>query len=151
MSNCILDTLLFSFVFIRHDCGIQIANKKWCIRFRLSRPVELRRTLRRSRRVRGADSPSISKSIIISSSSPILTSQLYTLYRLATNIIFTALSLILNQLVLSLQQLAIGVFLQGVLSLISPITLISLFSLVILYSATSSLLRLRIASLAPQY
>jgi len=41
-------------------------------------------------------SASISKSIIISSSSPNLTSRLYNLYRLAVNIIFTALSLILN-------------------------------------------------------
>ena len=41
-------------------------------------------------------SASISKSIIVSSSSPILTGWLYTLYRLAANIIFTMLSLILN-------------------------------------------------------
>jgi hypothetical protein len=41
-------------------------------------------------------SASISKSIIISSSSPILTSRLYTLYGLAINIIFAALNLILN-------------------------------------------------------
>jgi len=41
-------------------------------------------------------SASISKSVIISSSSPNLTSQLYALYGLAANIIFTALSLILN-------------------------------------------------------
>jgi hypothetical protein len=41
-------------------------------------------------------SASISKSIIISSSSPILTSWLYALYRSAVNIIFTALNLILN-------------------------------------------------------
>jgi len=41
-------------------------------------------------------SASISKSVIISSSSPILTSWLYALYRLAINIIFAALSLILN-------------------------------------------------------
>jgi len=41
-------------------------------------------------------SASISKSIIISSSSPNLTSWLYILYRLAVNIIFAALSLILN-------------------------------------------------------
>jgi len=41
-------------------------------------------------------SASISKSVIISSSSPILTSRLYTLYRLAANVIFAALSLILN-------------------------------------------------------
>jgi len=41
-------------------------------------------------------SASISKSIIIFSYSPNLTSWLYTLYRLATNIRFTALSLILN-------------------------------------------------------
>ena len=39
---------------------------------------------------------SISKSIIISGSSLILTSQLYALYKLAINIIFAALSLILN-------------------------------------------------------
>jgi len=41
-------------------------------------------------------SASISKSIIISSSSPNLTGRLYALCRLAINIIFTALSLILN-------------------------------------------------------
>jgi len=41
-------------------------------------------------------SASISKFVIVSSSSPILTSRLYALYRLAVNIIFTALSLILN-------------------------------------------------------
>jgi len=41
-------------------------------------------------------SASISKSIIISGSSPNLTSWLYALYRSAVNIIFTALSLILN-------------------------------------------------------
>ena len=41
-------------------------------------------------------SASISKSIIVSSSSPSLTSQLYTLYRLAINIRFAAFSLILN-------------------------------------------------------
>jgi hypothetical protein len=41
-------------------------------------------------------SASISKSIIISSSSPILTSWLYTLYRSAINVIFAALNLILN-------------------------------------------------------
>jgi len=41
-------------------------------------------------------SASIFKSIIISSSSPILTGQLYALYRLAANVIFAALSLILN-------------------------------------------------------
>jgi hypothetical protein len=41
-------------------------------------------------------SASISKSVIISSSSPILTSWLYALYRLAVNVIFTALNLILN-------------------------------------------------------
>ena len=41
-------------------------------------------------------STSISKSIIVSSSSPGLTSQLYTLYRSAANIRFTAFSLILN-------------------------------------------------------
>ena len=39
---------------------------------------------------------SISKSVIISGSSPILTSWLYTLYRSAANVIFAALSLILN-------------------------------------------------------
>jgi hypothetical protein len=38
----------------------------------------------------------ISKSIIISNSSPDLTSQLYTLYKLAINVIFTALNLIFN-------------------------------------------------------
>jgi len=38
----------------------------------------------------------ISKSIIISSSSPNPTSWLYTLYRLAVNVIFAILSLILN-------------------------------------------------------
>jgi len=41
-------------------------------------------------------SASIFKSIIISSSSPNLTSWLYTLYRLAVNVIFAVLSLILN-------------------------------------------------------
>ena len=41
-------------------------------------------------------SASISKSVIISSSSPNLTSRLYALYKSATNVIFTALSLILN-------------------------------------------------------
>jgi hypothetical protein len=41
-------------------------------------------------------SASISKFIIISSSSPILTSWLYALYRSAANIIFAALNLILN-------------------------------------------------------
>jgi len=41
-------------------------------------------------------SASIFKSIIISSFSPNLTSWLYTLYRSAINIIFAALSLILN-------------------------------------------------------
>jgi len=41
-------------------------------------------------------SASISKSIIVSSSSPSLTSWLYALYRLAINIKFTAFSLILN-------------------------------------------------------
>jgi len=41
-------------------------------------------------------SASIFKSVIISSSSPILTSWLYTLYGSAINIIFTALNLILN-------------------------------------------------------
>ena len=39
---------------------------------------------------------SISKSIIISSSSLILTGWLYTLYKLAANVMFTILSLILN-------------------------------------------------------
>jgi len=38
----------------------------------------------------------MSKPIIISSSSPNLTSWLYALYRLAVNVIFAALSLILN-------------------------------------------------------
>jgi len=37
-----------------------------------------------------------SKSVINSGSSPNLTSRLYTLYRSATNVIFAALSLILN-------------------------------------------------------
>ena len=41
-------------------------------------------------------SPSRSKSIIISSSSPNLTRRLYALYRLAANVIFSAFSLILN-------------------------------------------------------
>ena len=41
-------------------------------------------------------SASISKSIIISSSSPNLTGRLYALYRSAINVIFTTLSLILN-------------------------------------------------------
>ena len=41
-------------------------------------------------------SASISKSVIIFSSSPVLTSWLYALYRSAINIIFTALNLILN-------------------------------------------------------
>ena len=41
-------------------------------------------------------SASKSKSVINSSSSPNLTSRLYALYRLAINVIFTALSLILN-------------------------------------------------------
>ena len=41
-------------------------------------------------------STSISKSIIISSSSPNFIDWLYALYRLAANIIFTTLSLILN-------------------------------------------------------
>jgi len=41
-------------------------------------------------------SASISKSVIISSSSPNLTSRLYALYRLAANVIFAMLSLILN-------------------------------------------------------
>jgi hypothetical protein len=39
---------------------------------------------------------SISESVIISSSPPVFTSWLYALYRSAINIIFTALSLILN-------------------------------------------------------
>ena len=38
----------------------------------------------------------ISESVIVSSSSPVPTGQLYALYRLAINIIFTILSLILN-------------------------------------------------------
>jgi len=41
-------------------------------------------------------SASISKSVIVSSSSPNLTSRLYNLYRLAANVIFAVLSLILN-------------------------------------------------------
>jgi len=41
-------------------------------------------------------SASISKSVIISGSSPILTSWLCTLYRLAINVIFAVLNLILN-------------------------------------------------------
>ena len=41
-------------------------------------------------------SASISKSIIVSSSSPSLTGRLYTLCGLAANVIFAALSLILN-------------------------------------------------------
>ena len=41
-------------------------------------------------------SPSRSKSIIISGSSPNFTRRLYTLYRLAANVIFSAFSLILN-------------------------------------------------------
>ena len=41
-------------------------------------------------------SPSRSKSIIISSSSPNFTRRLYALYRLAANIIFSVFSLILN-------------------------------------------------------
>ena len=41
-------------------------------------------------------SASISKSVIISSSSPILTGWLYALYRSAINVIFAALNLILN-------------------------------------------------------
>jgi len=41
-------------------------------------------------------SASISKSVIIFSSSPNLTGWLYALYRLAINVIFTALSLIPN-------------------------------------------------------
>jgi len=53
--------------------------------------------------------------------------------------------------------MSIGVFLQGVLSLVypmtlvSPITLISLFGLVISRGAASSPLRLGMASLAPYY
>jgi len=43
-------------------------------------------------------SASISKSVIISSSSSNLASRLYALYRLAINVIFAALSLILNYL-----------------------------------------------------
>jgi hypothetical protein len=38
----------------------------------------------------------MSKSVIISSSSPVLTGRLYALYGSATNVIFAALSLILN-------------------------------------------------------
>jgi len=38
----------------------------------------------------------MSKSVIVSSSSPDLTSRLYALYRSAANVIFAALSLILN-------------------------------------------------------
>ena len=41
-------------------------------------------------------SASISKSVIVSSSSPSLTGWLYALYRLAANIRFAAFSLILN-------------------------------------------------------
>jgi len=41
-------------------------------------------------------STSISKSVIVSRSSPNLTSWLYALYRLAINVIFAMLSLILN-------------------------------------------------------
>ena len=41
-------------------------------------------------------SPSRSKSVIISGSSPNLTRWLYALYRLAANVIFSAFSLILN-------------------------------------------------------
>jgi hypothetical protein len=41
-------------------------------------------------------SASISKSVIISSSSPVLTGWLYALCRLAANVIFTALNLILD-------------------------------------------------------
>jgi len=41
-------------------------------------------------------SASIFKSIIISSFSPVLTSWLYTLYRLAVNVIFAVLNLIFN-------------------------------------------------------
>jgi len=41
-------------------------------------------------------SASISESVIVSSSSPGLTGWLYALYRLATNVRFTAFSLILN-------------------------------------------------------
>jgi len=47
-------------------------------------------------------SASKSKSIINSSSSPNPTSRLYALYRLAINVIFTTLSLILNYLGLKL-------------------------------------------------
>jgi len=47
-------------------------------------------------------SASIFKSVIISSSSPNLTSQLYALYGLAINVIFTTLSLIFNCLGLKL-------------------------------------------------
>ena len=39
---------------------------------------------------------SISKSVIVFNSSPVLTSQLYALYKLAVNIIFATLSLILD-------------------------------------------------------
>ena len=52
-------------------------------------------------------STSIFKSIIISSSSPILTSQLSALYGSAVNVIFAALSLILNYLSL---ELAVAVY-----------------------------------------
>ena len=41
-------------------------------------------------------SASISKSVIVTSSSPILASRLYALYGSAANVIFAALSLILN-------------------------------------------------------
>ena len=44
----------------------------------------------------------ISKSIIVFSPSPVLTGWLYTLYILAINVIFTALSLMLNCLSLKL-------------------------------------------------
>ena len=97
----------------------------------------------------------ISKSIIISSSSPILTSWLCALQKSAINIIFTVLNLILNY---SSFKLAVanykGLFIKcflllGVLFFIFHMTLISLYCLVILYSITFSLLRLRIAGLAP--
>jgi len=54
-------------------------------------------------------SASISKSIIISSSSSNLTGWLYALYRLAANIIFAALSLILNYPGLELAVAVYGV------------------------------------------
>jgi len=52
-------------------------------------------------------SASISKSIIIFSSSPSLTSWLYTLYRLAVNVKFAVFSLILNY---SSLKLAIAIY-----------------------------------------